>query len=93
MITPIIVPMKVSVSDVQIPVSVSASDVALPVRIGVGYYTSQYDEYTGATEFTPSDEPQIIQTAERVVMTDIVINPVPSNYGRITYNGSTITVW
>ena len=48
--------------------------------------------YTGATEITPSQETQILPTADTVVLENIVINPIPSNYGLITWNGSTLTV-
>ena len=48
--------------------------------------------YTGATEVTPSEETQTLQTANRTVLQNIVINPIPSNYGKITWNGSTLTV-
>ena len=48
--------------------------------------------YTGETAITPSEEEQVLATAERVVTRNIVINPIPSNYGLITWNGSTLTV-
>lgn len=48
--------------------------------------------YTGQTEITPSEETQLLQTANKTVVQNIVINPIPSNYGRITWNGSTLTV-
>lgn len=48
--------------------------------------------YSGQTEITPSEEAQTLQTANMAVLQNIVINPIPSNYGRITWNGSTLTV-
>ena len=48
--------------------------------------------YTGETVVTPSDTEQVLNTADRVVTRNIVINPIPSNYGLITWNGSTLTV-
>lgn len=48
--------------------------------------------YTGSYEITPSSEAQTIGAAARVFDRDITINPIPSNYGRITWDGSTITV-
>lgn len=48
--------------------------------------------YTGDTEITPSTTEQVLNTAEKVVTRNIVINPIPSNYGLITWNGSTLTV-
>lgn len=51
-----------------------------------------YDAYDGEIEFTPSEEEQIIHTQGTSVMTDLRINPIPSNYGLITWNGVTLTV-
>ena len=48
--------------------------------------------YTGATEITPSETEQILATADKVVTRNIVINPIPSNYGLITWDGSTLTI-
>ena len=50
------------------------------------------DYYTGETEFTPSGETQVINTTGLLIPSDITINPIPSNYGLITWNGSTLTV-
>lgn len=48
--------------------------------------------YTGATIVTPSTSEQVLNTADKAVTRNIVINPIPSNYGLITWNGSTLTV-
>lgn len=48
--------------------------------------------YEGAYEITPAEEAQILETDQLYMQGDIVINPIPSNYGLITYNGSEITV-
>ena len=48
--------------------------------------------YNGATEFTPSDEAQTIEIAGKTATQNITINPIPSNYGKITWNGSALTV-
>ena len=54
--------------------------------------TTNYEDYSGPLEITPSEEMQALQTAERVVHDVIVINPIPSNYGLITWNGSYLTI-
>ena len=51
-----------------------------------------YPIYEGITEITPSSEPQILSTTNTTVVQDIVVNPIPSNYGLITWNGSVLTV-
>ena len=51
-----------------------------------------YPIYDGQTEVTPTQETQVLQTTNRTVVSNIIINPIPSNYGKITWNGSTLTV-
>ena len=48
--------------------------------------------YTGVTTITPGEETQILQTEGLMMSTNVTINPIPSNYGRITWNGTTLTV-
>lgn len=48
--------------------------------------------YDGPTEFTPSGSTQTIEIADKKALENIVINPIPSNYGLITWNGSELTV-
>lgn len=49
-------------------------------------------EYTGTYEVTPSSETQTLTVDHLYMVHDITINPIPSNYGLITWNGSAITV-
>lgn len=51
-----------------------------------------YPEYIGETEITPGEEIQILNTAMHTLLSNITINPIPSNYGLITWNGSVLTV-
>ena len=55
---------------------------------------AEYDlpVYDGITEVTPSNQAQILQTSNKTLTRNIVVNPIPSNYGLITWNGSTLTV-
>lgn len=48
--------------------------------------------YDGPTTVTPTQQTQTLNTQQKTVLTDIIINPIPSNYGLITWNGSTLTV-
>lgn len=49
-------------------------------------------EYQGAYEVEPTGEYQSLHTTNKILTQEIVIDPIPSCYGLITYNGSTITV-
>ena len=55
---------------------------------------TEYDlpVYDGIAEITPSQDTQILQTSNKTLTRNIVVNPIPSNYGLITWNGSTLTV-
>ena len=48
--------------------------------------------YDGAYEWTPSESVQTIEIANKKALDNIKINPIPSNYGLITWDGTTITV-
>ena len=48
--------------------------------------------YAGPYEVTPSAETQTLETDSFYMNGNITINPIPSNYGLITWNGSTLTV-
>ena len=55
---------------------------------GVG----EYPVYKGAYEVTPSFEKQTLETAYKVMTENVVIAPIPSNYGKISYDGSTLYI-
>lgn len=62
-------------------------------HIDVEFETSLLErEYTGSYEVTPSSETQYLGTANRILTQNVKINPIPSNYGLITWDGSTLTV-
>lgn len=54
--------------------------------------TGSAPPYEGDYEVTPSAEEQTLPTANRLLNKDIVVKPIPKNYGLITYNGYEITV-
>ena len=68
-----------------------ASDSISDLELTLGE-SSQYPVYHGATTFTPTQEAQIAFTAGKVVLQDIHINPIPYNYGLVTYQGNIITI-
>lgn len=87
-----IFPVSVGQTDVVFPVGAGSNHVVLPTKCGIGMYSATYLEYEGSYEFTPSGETQTIDIRNMIARDDIVINPIPSNYGLVTWNGSVITV-
>lgn len=50
------------------------------------------DWYDGAYSATPSSERQEIPVTGKTMRQAFIVEPIPSNYGLITWNGSTLTV-
>jgi len=48
--------------------------------------------YEGEYRVRPEPFEQTLPTADRRMERNVVVEPIPSNYGLITYNGSVITV-
>ena len=48
--------------------------------------------YAGSYEVTPGATAQTLPTASRMLAQDITIQPIPSNYGLVTYDGISIRV-
>lgn len=50
------------------------------------------EEYAGPYEATPTSETQVFPTTARLMARDFIVNPIPSNYGLIEWNGSVLRV-
>lgn len=48
--------------------------------------------YTGEYSVTPSDERQYLPTEGKTLTQDIVVEPIPSNYGLVTWDGSILMI-
>ncbi len=64
----------------------------LDASLNATVYVPQVDIYDGPYEATPSRETQTLGTENLMMARNVTINPIPSNYGLITYNGSILTV-
>lgn len=87
----ITVPMNVSVQD-SISVNASEEEQGVALNIGAAYKVSEGDLYHGEYEFTPNNETQTVHTQDKLLLQNITINPVPSNYGKISWDGSNIMI-
>lgn len=87
---PILVELTLDVSQTDFELSIDDNEIELTNEYTIN--VSLYPDYAGTVEVTPSTEQVVLATAGTVVRQDIVVNPVPSNYGLITYNGAYLTV-
>lgn len=60
--------------------------LTVPRAVGTEFYHGSY-------EWTPNEETQIIEIEDLTALQDIVINPIPDNYGRIAWNGYKLRVY
>ena len=49
-------------------------------------------DYDGSYSVTPTNQTQTLYTMNKTLTQNVVINPIPSNYGLITWDGSVLTV-
>lgn len=82
----------ITYADVSIPMTVQSDSAALAVSMDLGYVMEQNARYEGEYVFTPTQETQVIPSANLVMSADVTINPIPQNYGLITWDGSVLTV-
>ena len=83
----------------------SSVDLRLDGELSVNLYmdgtpdkvikVTEYDlpVYDGITEITPSQDTQILQTSNKTLTRNIVVNPIPEDYGRLLWSGNTLTVY
>lgn len=69
-----------------------ATEEAVTLEAEATTYIDTTELYAGSYEWTPTDEEQTIPIANLKATENITINPIPNNYGLITWNGSTLTV-
>lgn len=65
------------------------------VAFGTGEYVPyvpRVDEYDGPYAVTPTTTAQTLATRGLLSTADIVVNPIPSNYGLVQWNGAVLTV-
>lgn len=78
----------------QNPLKVKMDAARVDVSLGNSIVKEYVDTeaYIGEYEVTPSSETQTLDTAGKRMTRPVVVNPIPNNYGLITWNGSFLTV-
>ena len=83
---------KATFSPSQTLKAVFGSDEELGTEFGAYIVVPVADYYDGEYELTPSQEEQTIPIIGKTARQNITLNPIPSNYGLITWDGATLTV-
>ena len=91
-IIPIVADLDVEADVLDFDLDVSESAIAVSMDVETAIVSSIAEDYDGPTEITPTEETQTLFTEGKHVLENIVVNPIPSNYGLITWDGTIITV-
>lgn len=51
-----------------------------------------FPEYTGEYDVIPTRQKRVLNTANKVLGSNVVIEPIPNNYGLVEYNGRYIRI-
>lgn len=92
MTIPIRADLTVAESVQQFALVVEESTFPVSVEVLTPIVASTAEDYDGQTTVTPSAQEQVFDTAGKLVRQNFIVEPIPHNYGLITYNGGFITV-
>ena len=82
----------ISQSKIEVTPQISENQINVAAAVITPVYSREVEYYDGQYEFEPSNNAQIIQIKKLMAAADIIINPIPSNYGLITWSGAGIRV-
>lgn len=85
------IPMTVQTDRVLVPMSINTQPV-IGMTVGSQYVMTSVDIYDGDYTVIPSQTRQVLHTKELELLEEVVIEPIPNNYGLIGWNGATLTV-
>lgn len=54
----------------------------------VGILASGFTPYSGENVITPTESEQILNTSGKSMSVDVIINPIPDNYARMSWDGT-----
>ena len=72
-----------------------AGYVGTDTQADIGFYfndTHQLPTYDGEITVTPTNQTQTLSTKSKYLTDNITIEPIPNNYGLVTWNGSVLTI-
>ena len=68
------------------PPQTLTGQLTVPTAVGV-------DIYGGPYEVTPGEQAQRVPVGDKVMREDIIVEAIPQNYGRLSWDGRTLTVY
>lgn len=84
--------MNISAKPQKVEITIGGGSVNVGFGNPVARDLVERDPYTGEYSVTPGDEEITLQTNSLRMTDNITVRAVPSNYGKISWNGSFLTV-
>lgn len=84
--------MKVEYKPQKVNVTVGGANLGIGFGNPIARDYVDRDPYEGPYEVTPGAEAVVLETYNLRMTGNVTVNPIPSNYGLITWNGSVLTV-
>lgn len=87
--------LKVREGGVAARLRVDSNGVSAPVRAEQVRVVEREPAptYEGEYRVTPSEEEQVLSTRGLKMRDNVTVAPIPTNYGRIAWNGTTLIVY
>lgn len=92
MTLPIRIDITVAESEQQFDLTVAETNIPIQIDVETPVVAGIAKEYEGEYDITPTNTAQVFSTEGKRCPHNFIVEPIPQNYGLITYNGSTITV-
>lgn len=92
MTLPIRIDITVAESEQQFDLTVAETNIPIQIDVETPVVAGIAKEYEGEYDITPTNTAQVFSTEGKRCPHNFIVEPIPQNYGLITYNGSTIIV-
>lgn len=87
------IPVTLTVSETDYTLEVSVEEgISAALTVDTAIQLVDGDHYEGEYTVTPSATAQTLATEGLVMTQNVTIEPIPNNYGLITWDGSVLTV-
>ena len=83
---------KVNIQGQNVNVSIHGQRAKIDFGTPVARDYVDAPAYAGPYTVTPTQGTQTLSTTGKRMTSNVTINPIPSNYGKITWDGSVLTV-
>lgn len=84
--------MEVKIPSQKVCVSLKPEKFNISLGTQIAREYVEREPYEGEYTITPSAEAVVLETTGLRMTDNVTVNPIPNNYGLITWNGNVITV-